>query len=146
MTREIEARPLPGLLGVVFFLVSLWLSVMVILPSSPIEPLGLRIVLFALLVMFTALLLNGFFTVQPNQAEVLILLGNYAGSVRMPGWWFTNPIVSYKKLSLRVRSLNGERLKFVAEQTKKQGGSNTLDGVMISTIREQAGKKNYQFK
>ena len=25
-------------------------------------------------------------------------------------------------------------------------GSNTLDGVMISTIREQAAKKNYQFK
>jgi regulator of protease activity HflC (stomatin/prohibitin superfamily) len=134
MTREIEAHPLPGLIGLVLFVVMIGLSVLVILPSSPIEPLGLRIVLFALFVGVTALMLNGFFTVQPNQAEVLILLGNYAGSVRSPGWWFTNPIVTKRKMSLRVRSLNGERLKV----NDKDGNPVEIAAVIVWRVRDSA--------
>ncbi|MCE5202786.1 MAG: SPFH domain-containing protein [Actinomycetia bacterium] len=33
----------------------------------------------------------GFFTLQPNQARVLILFGNYKGTVREPGFWWGNP-------------------------------------------------------
>ena len=32
----------------------------------------------------------GLFTVQPNQAVVLILFGTYVGTVRKSGWWWTN--------------------------------------------------------
>ena len=111
MTKEIQARPLPGTIGLVIFLALLVGSVLMILPSTPVEPLGLRIALVAIGLVAASLSLNGFFTVQPNQAEVLILLGSYKGSVREPGWWFTNPIMTKKKISLRVRSLNGEKIK-----------------------------------
>lgn len=53
----------------------------------------------------------GLFTVQPNQAVVLILFGSYAGTVRDSGWWWTNPFNTRKKVSLRVRSLNGHMIK-----------------------------------
>lgn len=33
----------------------------------------------------------GFFTLQPNVARVLILFGNYRGTVREPGFWWGNP-------------------------------------------------------
>jgi regulator of protease activity HflC (stomatin/prohibitin superfamily) len=134
MTREIESKPLPGFLGVVLFLLLIALSIWVIVPTSPIEPLGLRIVLFALLVSSTAVMLNGFFTVQPNQAEVIILLGNYLGSVRTPGWWFTNPIATKKKISLRVRSLNGERLKV----NDKDGNPVEIAAVIVWRVRDSA--------
>lgn len=59
----------------------------------------------------TALCAAGLFTVQPNQAVVLILFGSYTGTVRDSGWWWTNPFNTRKKVSLRVRSLNGHMIK-----------------------------------
>ena len=53
----------------------------------------------------------GLFTVQPNQAVVLILFGSYVGTVRDSGWWWTNPFNTRRKISLRVRSLNGHMIK-----------------------------------
>ncbi len=50
-----------------------------------------------------------------------------------------------ENLQQQINQLNAERSKFVAEKAKQQS-ANTLDGVMISTIREQAQKKNYRFE
>ncbi|HEX3112647.1 MAG TPA: SPFH domain-containing protein, partial [Candidatus Eisenbacteria bacterium] len=63
------------------------------------------------LLILTALSAAGLFTVQPNQAVVLILFGSYVGTVRDSGWWWTNPFNTRKKISLRVRSLNGHMIK-----------------------------------
>ena len=74
------------------------------------------------------LLLMGFFTIQPNQARVLILFGDYKGTVRDEGFHWANPFLSRSagttvdaesgknvpistKVSLRARTYNGEHLK-----------------------------------
>lgn len=64
-------------------------------------------------VLFTAwfLVLAGFFTLQPNEAAVIILFGAYKGTVKKAGWHWANPFYTKKKISLRSRNLNGERLK-----------------------------------
>jgi hypothetical protein len=49
------------------------------------------------------------------------------------------------QLQEQINRLNAERSKFVAEEMKRQNTTETLDGVMISAIREQAVKKNYRF-
>lgn len=54
---------------------------------------------------------NGMFIVQPNQAEVLVLFGRYLGSVKKDGWYFTNPLVSKRRISLRVHNFNSPQLK-----------------------------------
>jgi len=54
---------------------------------------------------------GGFFTLQPNEAAVLILFGEYKGTVKKSGWFFANPFYTKKKISLRSRNLNGEKLK-----------------------------------
>lgn len=53
----------------------------------------------------------GFFTVQPNQARVLIFFGRYIGSVRDSGFWWANPFAIKKHVSLRVRNFSSERIK-----------------------------------
>jgi regulator of protease activity HflC (stomatin/prohibitin superfamily) len=63
------------------------------------------------LLFLAALCAAGLFTVQPNQAVVLILFGSYVGTVRDSGWWWTNPFNTRKRVSLRVRSLNGHMIK-----------------------------------
>ncbi|HKW29747.1 MAG TPA: SPFH domain-containing protein [Verrucomicrobiae bacterium] len=48
-------------------------------------------ILIAALAVF---LLKGHFTLQPNEARVLILFGAYKGSVRQSGFWWANPLYS----------------------------------------------------
>ncbi|MCC7011651.1 MAG: SPFH domain-containing protein [Planctomycetes bacterium] len=57
------------------------------------------------------LTLSGFFIVEPNLGRALVLFGKYRGTVRMPGFWWTNPFTSKKKISLRAHNLNGKPLK-----------------------------------
>ena len=134
MTKETQAHPLPGTLGLVIFLALLFVSTLMIFPSTPIEPLGLRIFLVTLGFICTSLTLNGFFTVQPNHAQVLVLLGSYKGSVRTPGWWWTNPIMSKKRISLRVRSLNGQMTKV----NDKDGNPVEIAAVIMWRVHDSA--------
>jgi len=53
----------------------------------------------------------GFFTLQPNEARVLILFGSYKGTIRKSGFHWTNPFNRKIRISLRARNLNGEKLK-----------------------------------
>lgn len=55
--------------------------------------------------------ISGFFTVEPNQAVVLVFFGNYIGTVREAGFWWANPFATKRKVSLRVRNFNSKQLK-----------------------------------
>jgi hypothetical protein len=65
------------------------------------------ILLFAL----EGLLLRGLFLVAPNEAQVLQLFGDYAGTAKVPGLRWANPFYTREKISLRVRNFEGSRLK-----------------------------------
>ncbi len=54
---------------------------------------------------------SGFFTLQPNEAAVLVLFGKYVGTVRVSGFHWANPFYLKKKVSLRRRNLNGATIK-----------------------------------
>jgi regulator of protease activity HflC (stomatin/prohibitin superfamily) len=63
-----------------------------------------------LLIVFASVL-GGVFVVQPNEARVLILFGRYVGSVTEAGLWWCNPFNKRKKVSLRVRNFQSDRIK-----------------------------------
>lgn len=73
-------------------------------------PLGVFLLGF-LLEGLAGLMMSGFFTLQPNEARVLLLCGAYQGTVRTSGFHWTNPFNRKFKISLRARNLNGEKLK-----------------------------------
>jgi hypothetical protein len=51
-----------------------------------------------------------------------------------------------EKIQKQIQELNVGRAKYVAEQMAKHtNGTQTVDAVMVSAIREQATKKNYRF-
>ena len=64
------------------------------------------------LVVVALLLAPGVVVVAPNESRVLVLFGRYAGTA-FAGMWFVNPLTasSRKRLSLRVRNFQSERLK-----------------------------------
>jgi hypothetical protein len=69
------------------------------------------IVAWALTVTTWATLMGGFYTLQPNQAAVLVLFGRYLGSDRTSGFRWANPFVTKIKVSLRARNLNMHMIK-----------------------------------
>jgi hypothetical protein len=49
-------------------------------------------------------------------------------------------------LQNQINKLNAEREKYVAEKMKAASASNTLDSVVITTVRSQAQTRSFQFK
>ena len=53
----------------------------------------------------------GFFMIQPNQAVVLTLFGEYRGTVRKDGLHWTWPWIMKNKLSVRAHNIHSEKVK-----------------------------------
>lgn len=68
---------------------------------------ALSVVLF----LAAVFVLRGLFVVNPNEARVATLFGSYAGTVKKNGFYWANPFFIKKKMSLRARNLNGQKLK-----------------------------------
>ena len=101
---EQRAFGLPGVPALVIWLVLAALTLWLLTAGN--QP-GLGVVLGAIAFFY----LIGFFIVQPNQASVITLFGRYVGTERRNGFFWTNPLTSRKRLSLRIRNFNSERLK-----------------------------------
>jgi regulator of protease activity HflC (stomatin/prohibitin superfamily) len=56
-------------------------------------------------------LMFGFFFVNPNDSVVLVLFGDYKGTVKQNGFYWVNPFFSRKKISLRARNFDSEKIK-----------------------------------
>jgi len=76
----------------------------------------------------------GYFTLQPNEARVLILFGAYCGTVRQSGWHWTNPLNTKMRLSLRSRNLEGEKLKV----NDKRGNPIEIAVVVVWRVEDTA--------
>ena len=112
MEKEIKVRPGAVMMLVYVLMLAVSVAAFAVGVSQDTTVLGTAliiagIVLFLVWCVFT----GGFFTLQPNVAAALILFGAYKGTVKKPGWHWTNPFMTKKTVSLRSRNLNGEKLK-----------------------------------
>ncbi len=92
----------------------------------------------ALVFVAAAFVLGGLYTLQPNEAAILQLFGAYKGTTRVPGLRGTNPFYTRKKISLRARNLNGERLKV----NDKRGNPIEIAAVVVWRVDDTA-KANF---
>ncbi len=76
----------------------------------------------------------GYFTLQPNEARVLILFGAYQGTVRDSGWHWTNPLNTKLRVSLRARNFESGRLKV----NDKRGNPIEIAAVIVWRVDETA--------
>src|SRR5690606_6052300 len=66
---------------------------------------------FRSLTLVWIILLCGFVKLEPNEAVVMIFFGKYKGVLRETGFFWVNPFMSKKKLSMRARNLNVNPIK-----------------------------------
>lgn len=117
MKEEKIIVPANGYLMLFVFLILLIGSISaIIVTTNPIYTIG---IVLAFLLMF------GFVMVQPNGSRVLLLFGEYVGTIKKNGFYWVNPFYTKKKISLRASNFDSERLKV----NDKLGNP-----VMISTI------------
>jgi regulator of protease activity HflC (stomatin/prohibitin superfamily) len=90
--------------------------------------LGSSVILFLLGIISC----GGLFSQQPNEARVLTLFGAYRGTERQAGLRWTNPFYSKRRVSLRARNLNGEKLKV----NDKRGNPIEIAAVVVWRVRD----------
>jgi regulator of protease activity HflC (stomatin/prohibitin superfamily) len=122
--------------GIALVAIAIWLLVYTVTSGRPSSVGGLigAVLIFMALMTLGVLLLAGLYTVQPNEAAILQLFGSYRGTTRMTGLRGTNPFYTRRKISLRARNLNGERLKV----NDKRGNPIEIAAVVVWRVDDTA--------
>ena len=69
------------------------------------------IVISLVLLVCAIFLMIGLMVINPNESSVLVLFGDYRGTLKDNGFFWVNPFLVRKKISLRARNLNREPIK-----------------------------------
>lgn len=72
---------------------------------------GLTAILAGAGILSALVSLAGLMVIEPNQARVLVFFGKYRGNFLKEGFWWINPFMTVKKISLRARNLNADPIK-----------------------------------
>ena len=73
--------------------------------------MGLFIGLGVLSIIIGLFMSAGFVKVEPGEARVMMFFGRYRGTFTEAGYYWVNPFITTKKLSLRARNLDAEPIK-----------------------------------
>ena len=127
-TKEFEFKGfrMSGFIGllIVFALIAVmaWSAISFTVPFIIIP------VLFIVFVLTTL----GFVQLEPNEARAMVFFGKYRGTFRQNGFWWVNPFLTKKKISLRARNLNADAIKV----NDKSGNPIMIGLVMVWRIKD----------
>ena len=139
MVRERVRNGVPGLpvlLGLLVLMVGtllLFVSGARTVPDAPRVATAMMVTATAAGVL-ELLLLLGLFVVNPNEARVLQLFGDYAGTAKTTGLRWANPFYSKKRISQRVRSFESAHLKV----NDKEGNPIEIGAVVVWKVVDTA--------
>ncbi len=124
MSNEKITKPGSGYLGllILFILIIGSIAIAVVLKQPG---------WFALLIL-ALFIIPGFFTVNPNGSKVLVLFGEYKGTVKANGFFWTNPFFSKQRISLRARNFDSERLKV----NDKKGNPIMISVILVWRVQD----------
>lgn len=110
MFRESEYKVSAGLPALLFFLAVSALAVAAVVRGAS-QQSPVTIITAMLVIILAVVMLAGLFIVNPGDAKALVLFGDYKGTVKRAGFWFANPFLTKKRISLRVRNFETAKLK-----------------------------------
>ena len=104
------------------------------------------IVVWALVTLIVSIIcavpmLCGYIMLEPNESRVLLFFGNYRGTFYDTGFWWINPFMSAKKLSMRARNLNVDPIK-----VNDKAGNPILIGLVVVWKIKNDGAYNAVFE
>lgn len=123
MKTEKIITPFNGYLAVVMLLISVALIVYGF--SSNNNVLGIILIPVFLITM-------GLIVVSPNSSKVLLLFGDYKGSVKQNGLFWINPLYTRTSLSLRARNFESEKIKV----NDKMGNPIMISVILVWKVKD----------
>jgi hypothetical protein len=130
--RERALQSASGYLMILLGLLALaaGISLLVLRMATPPFGLVLMLALFA----GGAAALAGLYMLQPNEAAILMLFGEYRGTDRSEGLRWANPFYGRRRISLRARNLNMPTLKV----NDKRGNPVEISAAVVWRVRDTA--------
>ena len=96
------------------------------------EALGVPMIIGGFVLMVVTLFFwVGFIMVEPNQARIMMFFGKYRGTFSKAGYYWVNPFINTKKLSMRARNLDAEPIKV----NDKEGNPVMIGLVMVWRLK-----------
>jgi len=131
MTKEIIIKPKAGYGMLFLLLLGFIAAVASFVMANEIPILHLSGLVLSI---STFLGLFGFIVINPNESRVLTLFGTYKGSVKDSGFYWVNPFLSKKGISLRARNLESKTIKV----NDKVGNPIEIGMVLVWKVEETA--------
>lgn len=94
--------------------------------------IAMRNPLFIFVMVFILALTPGFFYVNPNGSRVLVLFGDYKGTVKTNGFFWVNPFYTKMSISLRARNFDSEKIKV----NDKVGNPIQIGVILVWQVRD----------
>lgn len=110
MIAEKKAWSVPGGLMIVLLLAAVAAAIWSLVDAVRANA-GIQAACSAISLGLIAVLAKGFVIVNPNEAKVITLFGNYSGSLKQPGLAWVNPFTMRKRVSQRIRNFETAKLK-----------------------------------
>ena len=112
-TEEVDFKSSNGyVLALIILVIALSIPAVVFSLVTADEPKEVLAVLTVFLGIPTVIFLSvGFYMLQPNQSALMMLFGAYRGTDYTTGLRWANPLMRKKKVSLRLRNFNSDKLK-----------------------------------
>ena len=105
ITREKDFVPSSGWQPQFTCLAALLAAIPLIIVGAAMGGIGVLVMLIGCLAVPIAIIgLFGLMAIAPNDSRVLLLFGDYRGTVKQSGFFWVNPFFSKRKVSLRVRN------------------------------------------
>ena len=109
--------------------------------STPEANLALGITALVVLAIVATVTLAGFMMLEPNESRVLVFFGKYRGTFYETGFWWVNPFMAAKQLSLRARNLNVDPIK-----VNDKAGNPIMIGLVVVWKIKNDGAYNAVFE
>lgn len=113
-------------IALVLWCITVYAIVKGIVNADADEPCALWFVLGVILFFVSIICSCGFSLLEPNEAKVMTFFGKYVGTFRQNGYYWLNPFMSVKNVSLRARNLNAEPIK-----VNDKAGNPVLIGLVV---------------
>jgi regulator of protease activity HflC (stomatin/prohibitin superfamily) len=110
-TSERPATTFSGYLMLIVGLLAVLADIYGIQQLGTLNGMGAGFIITIAATLIFALLVPGFYMLQPNQAAAITLFGSYAGTDRATGLRWTWPWLTKKKLSVRANNFISDKIK-----------------------------------
>lgn len=133
-SQEREVHTASGYLIVVIGLCVLGIALWMLYQGQREPPSATLLLVAMALIALTVLSLTGLYVLQPNEAAILLLFGNYRGTDRSSGLRWTNPFNRRVRISLRAYNFASDKIKV----NDQRGNPIEIAAAIVWRVRDTA--------